>query len=107
MLDFPTPRRVVARALLATLLSSIPAGAALATIANTPLCVATYNQMPPSGVSNGAGGTLVTWTDNRSGDRMHDPETREIVRGIAGGAEAAAVYIDGVSDRGIIEPIIA
>src|SRR2546426_11777920 len=32
---------------------------------NVPLCTATFNQLNPTIVSDGAGGAIVTWYDNR------------------------------------------
>src|SRR5262245_29088082 len=68
MLDSTSPRQVVPRALLVGLLFVLSGGVARASVVNQPICLATYYQMPPSGVSNGAGGTLITWADIRSGD---------------------------------------
>jgi hypothetical protein len=55
------------------LFSSVTAGPALADCpidptVNVPLCTATGNQNAPASVSDGAGGAIVTWYDNRGGD---------------------------------------
>ena len=35
---------------------------------NTPVCVAAGDQYPPAAIADGAGGTIVTWRDSRSGN---------------------------------------
>ena len=39
-----------------------------ATIVNDPVCSALFDQMPPVSVQDGGGGTIIVWSDFRSGD---------------------------------------
>jgi len=67
-----TPVPLLAAALLATVLAATPRPATAAwphdPTVNVPVCTATLNQVNPTAVSDGAGGTIATWMDNRSGN---------------------------------------
>ena len=69
----PTPASLLACAGLLSLALLYPNPAAAAwpsnPLVNVPLCTASGDQTTPTIVSDEAGGVIVTWADNRSGNR--------------------------------------
>jgi hypothetical protein len=68
MLDIATTRRAFLCAFVLLAVVSGSARLAGAAVKNQAICSAPFNQMAPSAVSNGAGGSLLAWADLRSGD---------------------------------------
>ena len=68
---------------------------------NVPVCTATGGQVSPAMVSDGAGGAIITWSDNRSGDSGDIYAQRVEAFGRLGNPEPVIVSLKDVpNDQG-------